>query len=116
MGLKHEKELRRLIECVGNDKNFVEYVEELKKKRDEILSRKDFEGNLSRHNALGHKIRYLIYNLIKQKEICICELNAILDLTQSTISHHVKILEQAGLIIGIKSGKFTHYQIKKEID
>ncbi len=116
MELKHEEELRRLIECVGIDKNIIEYIEELKKKRDYILSRKDFEEKLSLHNALGHKIRYLIYNLIRQKEMCICELNAILDLTQSTISHHVKILEQAGLIIGIKSGKFTHYQIKKEID
>ncbi len=113
MGSKHEEELRRLIECIGIDKNIVEYIEDLKKKRDEILFRKDFEENLSRHNALGHKIRYLIYNLIKQKEMCICELNAILDLTQPTISHHVKILEEAGLIIGIKSGKFTHYQIKE---
>lgn len=113
MGSKHEEELRCLTECVGIDKNIIEYIEELTKKRDEFLSRKDFEVNLSRYNALGHKIRYLIYNLIKQKEMCICELNAILDLTQPIISHHVKILEQAGLIIGIKSGKFTHYQIKE---
>lgn len=116
MKQKHKEEIRRLIECIGIDENINEYIEELKKKRDIILSGKDFEVKLSRYNALGHKTRYLIYNLIKQKEICICELNTILDLTQPTISHHVKILEQAGLIIGIKSGKFTHYQIKKEIN
>ena len=109
-----EDELKRLIECIGSDKNLVEYLADLKKIRDNILSTKGFEEKLIRHKALGHKIRYLIYHLIKHKEMCICELNAILDLSQPTISHHVKILEQAGLIIGIKSGKFTHYQIKEE--
>ncbi len=48
--------------------------------------------------------------------MCICELSTVLDLTQPTISHHVKILEQAGLINGVKSGKFIHYQVKKNID
>ena len=58
----------------------------------------------------------MIYNLINKKEMCICELSTILDLSQPSISHHVKILEQAGLIEGVKSGKFIHYQIKKVID
>ncbi|MFW9821300.1 MAG: ArsR/SmtB family transcription factor [Candidatus Thorarchaeota archaeon] len=104
-------DLKTLIECIGLDVDVHEYIKELEKSRDEIISRKDFRKDVISHKALGHETRFLIYNLIKKKEMCICELSSILDLTQPSISHHVKILEQAGLIKGIKSGKFIHYKI-----
>ncbi|MFX1453960.1 MAG: ArsR/SmtB family transcription factor [Promethearchaeota archaeon] len=103
-------DIKTLIECIGLDVDVHKYIKELEKSRDEILSRKNFRNEVISHKALGHETRFLIYNLIKKKEMCICELSQILDLTQPSISHHVKILEQAGLIKGIKSGKFIHYQ------
>ena len=108
----NKEDIKALIECIGLDVDVSDYIKELEKNRDEILLRKDFKENVISHKALGHESRFLIYNLIKKKEMCICELSTILDLTQPTISHHVKILEQAGLIVGIKNGKFIHYQIK----
>lgn len=113
---KNKEDIKTLIACIGVDVDVYKYIKDLEKSRDEILSRKDFKENVISHKALGHESRFLIYNLIKKKEMCICELSTILDLTQPTISHHVKILEQAGLIEGIKSGKFIHYKIKKIID
>jgi len=113
---QNKGDIKTLIECIGLDVDVHEYIKSLEKSRDEILSRKDFKEKVVSHKALGHGSRYLIYNLIKKKEMCICELSTILDLTQPTISHHVKILEQAGLINGVKSGKFIHYQVKKNID
>ena len=113
---KNKVDIKTLIDCIGLDVDVHDYIKELEKSRDEILSRKNFKENFISHKALGHESRFLIYNLIKKKEMCICELSTILDLTQPTISHHVKILEQAGLIEGVKSGKFIHYQIKKVID
>ena len=113
---ENKDDIKTLIECIGLDIDVHEYIKSLKNSRDEILSKPDFKERVSSHKALGHESRFLIYNLIKKKEMCICELNAILDLTQPTISHHVKILEQAGLINGVKSGKFVHYQVKKEFD
>ena len=113
---KNKENLKTLIECIGLDVDVHEYIKDLEKSRDEILSRKDFKEEVISHKARGQETRFLIHNLIKKKEMCICELSVVLDLTQPTISHHVKILEQAGLIEGVKSGKFIHYQIKKVID
>jgi len=113
MEKKKFEEIKKLIECLGLNVDVNEYIIGLKKKKEDILSTVNFKEKVNYHKALGHESRYLIYNLIKRKEMCICELNVIVDLTQPTISHHVKILEQANLIEGIKSGKFTHYQIKK---
>jgi len=116
MAENNKEDIKTLIECIGLDVDVYKYINDLEKSRNEILSRKDFKENVIFHKALGHESRFLIYNLIKKKEMCICELSTIIDLTQPTISHHVKILEQAGLIEGIKSGKFIHYKIKKIID
>jgi len=116
MAEKTKEDIKTLIGCIGLDVDVHEYIKSLEKSRDEILARKAFKEDVISHKALGHESRFLIYNLIKKKEMCICELSTILDLTQPTISHHVKILEQAGLIEGVKSGKFIHYQLKKLID
>jgi ArsR family transcriptional regulator len=51
---------------------------------------------------------------LKKKEYCVCELEAILNKAQSTISHHLRELEKIGLIRGWKKGKFTHYKLLKE--
>ncbi|MFX1479322.1 MAG: ArsR/SmtB family transcription factor [Promethearchaeota archaeon] len=110
---KSNKDIKTLIECIGSNVDVHTYIRDLEKNRNEILSRNDFEENVKIHKALGNKSRYLIYNLIKKKEMCICELTSILDLTQPTISHHIKILEQANLILGVKDGKFIHYHIRK---
>ncbi|MFX1279072.1 MAG: ArsR/SmtB family transcription factor [Promethearchaeota archaeon] len=113
---QNKDDIKTLIECIGLNIDVHQYIENLKKSRDEILLRNNFKEKVSAHKALGNESRFLIYNLIKKKEMCICELSIVLDFTQPTISHHVKILEQAGLIKGVKSGKFIHYQLEKDIN
>ncbi|MEX2682606.1 MAG: ArsR/SmtB family transcription factor [Candidatus Sigynarchaeota archaeon] len=63
--------------------------------------------------ALGSDDRLLILDSLKQKDRCVCELEAILDKAQPSVSHHIKVLEDAGLIKGWKKGKFTHYSLVK---
>ena len=65
-------------------------------------------------NAIANKKRLMIINILKEKDRCVCELEAILDESQPSISHHLKILENAGLVRGWKKGKFTHYDLVKE--
>jgi ArsR family transcriptional regulator len=68
-------------------------------------------------NALSNKKRLIILNILKEKDRCVCELEATLDESQPSISHHLKILEDVGLIRGWKKGKFTHYDlIKKQLE
>ena len=113
MDKKGTEKIRGLLECVGIDKDINTYVSELKKLRYDIESSIDIKKKADYHKALGNETRYLIYNLITKKEMCICELETILDLSQPAISHHVKILEQSGLINGEKSRKFIHYKLTK---
>ncbi len=65
-------------------------------------------------NALGNKERLTILIALKSKERCVCELEAILDKSQPSISHHLRELEKAGLIRGWKKGKYTYYTLLKE--
>ena len=66
-------------------------------------------------NALGNKTRLNILRILKKEEYCVCELEVILGKSQSTISHHLRILEEINLIRGWKKGKFTFYVFNKEL-
>jgi len=116
MDLKNKEELESLFKCCGIDRDIYEYLEDLARYKDEILSKRDFNETVNYFNALGNSARYLIYNLLGKKEMCVCELTAILNLSQSTISHHINKLKRAGLIFGVQKGKFTHYQIDRNFE
>ncbi|MFX1570688.1 MAG: ArsR/SmtB family transcription factor [Promethearchaeota archaeon] len=64
--------------------------------------------------AIGNKERLKIITILKDNDHCVCELEAILDKSQPSISHHLRILESIGLIRSFKKGKFTHYKLVKE--
>ncbi|TFF99360.1 MAG: ArsR family transcriptional regulator [Promethearchaeota archaeon] len=66
-------------------------------------------------NALGNIERLIIFSTLKEKDRCVCELEAILKKSQSSISHHLRILEETGVIKGWKKGKFTYYGIENDI-
>ncbi len=55
--------------------------------------------------------RLLILDILKIQEKCACHLLEELDITQSTLSHHLKILCDSGLIQARKDGKWTYYSI-----
>ena len=61
--------------------------------------------------ALGDENRIRILKLLHGGEKCACELLEELNIRQSTLSHHMKILCDAGLVIGRKEGKCMHYSI-----
>ncbi|MEM3403096.1 MAG: metalloregulator ArsR/SmtB family transcription factor [Nitrososphaeria archaeon] len=62
--------------------------------------------------ALADTTRLRILKLLKVREMCVCEIMIALDLTQPTTSHHLKILENAGLIKRRKKGKWVFYNRK----
>jgi len=65
--------------------------------------------------ALSDVNRLKIIDMLSCGELCVCDLIEGLELSQPTISHHVKILKQAGLVKSHKVGKWTRYSINKEV-
>ena len=62
--------------------------------------------------ALGDPVRLRLYSLIASNgETCSCNLEGPLGRSQPTISHHTKVLSEAGLIIGEKRGRWMWWRI-----
>ena len=58
--------------------------------------------------------RVQILKLLRKKELCACHLLEKMNLSQPTLSHHMKILCDSGLVVGRKEGKWMHYSISKD--
>ena len=61
--------------------------------------------------ALGDEHRIRILRLLRQGEKCACQLLEELEISQPTLSHHMKILCEAGIVCAQKDGKWMHYSI-----
>ncbi len=64
--------------------------------------------------ALCDENRIKIVKLLQSGEKCACVLLDDLHITQPTLSHHMKILCDSGMIVGRKDGKWMHYSISQE--
>ena len=64
--------------------------------------------------ALADENRIRILKLLQSGEKCACVLLDDLHITQPTLSHHMKILCDSGIVTGRKDGKWMHYSISKE--
>ncbi|MFI6702984.1 ArsR/SmtB family transcription factor [Streptomyces sp. NPDC050509] len=64
--------------------------------------------------ALGDPVRLRLLSMIASRaggEICVCDLTPAFDLSQPTISHHLKLLKQAGLIDSERRGTWVYYRL-----
>lgn len=64
--------------------------------------------------ALADPNRLKILDILKDGEKCACNLLDEMDLSQSTISHHMKILCDSGIVSCRKDGKWSHYTVSKD--
>ena len=58
--------------------------------------------------------RLMIIEMLQQGEKCACELLARFDIAQPTLSHHMKILVESGVVSARKEGKWMYYSISQE--
>lgn len=61
--------------------------------------------------ALCDENRVKILNLLRSGEKCACKLLEELNITQPTLSHHMKILCDSEIVVGRKEGKWMHYSL-----
>jgi len=74
---------------------------------------KDLEKALK---AMGDRSRLRIVKMLESRPMCVCELRAVLGVAQPTVSKHLKVLRDAGLITDEQDGLWTNYRICPEND
>lgn len=73
-----------------------------------------FPDNLAEHarlfRALSEEVRLKVLYLVRDEEVCVCDLVSILGVPQGTLSHHLSVLQQAGLVTARKQGRWNYYK------
>jgi len=67
--------------------------------------------------ALADPVRLRLLSLVASyadQEACVCDLNDAFDLSQPTISHHLKVLHEVGLLDRSKRGVWVYYRVRSE--
>lgn len=65
--------------------------------------------------ALSHENRLRILNLVKDEQLCVCEIEYVLDINQSNASRHLNKLKQANLIVGERKAQWIYYKINQKV-
>lgn len=65
--------------------------------------------------ALGDETRLSIVNILRIENLCVCEIEAILQSSQSNVSRHLAKLRDAGIIYSEKKSQWVYYGINKEM-
>ncbi|MCG0276794.1 MAG: metalloregulator ArsR/SmtB family transcription factor [Thermosediminibacteraceae bacterium] len=65
--------------------------------------------------ALADENRLRILNLLRKGELCVCEIEAILEITQSNASRHLNKLKNAGIITYEKKSQWVYYKINETL-
>lgn len=81
------------------------------------LSREQAEKVAPLLKAMADPVRLRLLSLVAAHEggeACVCDLNDAFDLSQPTISHHLKVLHEAGLLGREKRGTWVYYSVRRE--
>ena len=106
------RRLTRLVKsgiCPAEDAS--KYANELKQLADEIAESEKADKQSRFFKALADETRLRIVKLLELREMCVCEVMVALGLTQPTASHHLGLLENAGLVKDRKEGKWVFYSL-----
>jgi DNA-binding transcriptional ArsR family regulator len=113
LGPVASERLGRLV-CTGlrPEDDFERYAAELRAMGDE-LDKGLVDEKTRLLKALANETRLKMLRLLSRREMCVCELTVALDLTQPTASHHLKILENMGLLKDRKEGRWVFYSVTR---
>lgn len=80
------------------------------------MTRDDAEAAATLFRALADPSRVKLVNLLATSDepVCVCELTAPLGLSQPTVSHHLKKLTTAGLLVREQRGIWAYYSLNRE--
>lgn len=75
-------------------------------------SRQRYEARARIAKALAHPSRQLMLDALADGELCVCELTALVGADQSTVSKHLAVLKQVGLVADRRDGTMMYYRLK----
>jgi ArsR family transcriptional regulator len=91
----------------------MEEINAMEKEINSLKKDKQLDKLLKLFKALGNRNRLLILSLIMKGIRCACEIEHLLNLSQSTVSHHINILVDVGALDAIKSGKWNLVELEE---
>lgn len=72
-----------------------------------------YEENAKVFKAFCDENRLIILEMLQSGEKCACKILEKMRIVQSTLSHHMKILVESGIVSARKEGKWTHYSLSE---
>lgn len=61
--------------------------------------------------AVAHPIRWRVLSRLTSSTQCVCDLQATIDIAPNLLSYHLKVLREAGLIVGTRRGRWIDYTL-----
>lgn len=101
----------KTCEIKGVGKPNCDQIDNLEKILSEMPGEDEIQRNADIIKALGDPTRLKIVYLLEHGELCVCEIMAVLDKPQPTISHHLNLLKNAGILKWRKEGVWIHYKL-----
>ncbi|MDR9380536.1 MAG: metalloregulator ArsR/SmtB family transcription factor [Natronomonas sp.] len=112
MAQKAERIERLIADELGAccEADVADRLDSLRAYRSEIPARSD--ADLTALKALGNDTRHTIVRLLNaaDRELCVCEINPVVDVSDSAISHALSDLYDAGLVARRKEGTWRYYE------
>ncbi len=105
-----EESARRLTRLIGDSCKAEQRVKRLQAAVEKIDAGQ-IKKEAETFKAMADPCRLTIIRLLKEGELCVCEIMTALGRPQSSTSHHLTILKDAGLIKERKDGKWSRYRI-----
>lgn len=71
----------------------------------------DIDAGLDQARAVADPVRWRILELLAREQLCVCHLTEELELAQPLVSHHLRVLRDAGLVDGERFRYWTYYRL-----
>lgn len=84
---------------------------DIKSAKKYLLAEDELELLCSFYKMLAEPTRMKICLALSHQSLCVCDLSALLEMTESAVSHQLRLLKQARILKGKKSGKHVYYEL-----
>lgn len=76
-----------------------------------ILGSRTVEDRADVFSALGDPIRLRVLDALAVDKRCVCDLQEVVEVAPNLLSYHLKVLREAGLIVGTRRGRWVDYAL-----